>query len=255
VRRLVKALCLVLEGAALPDILAEQVIKNLLFIGDVMARYPDVGEAAEGRGAESDEDRHDAPAESHGIGVHNRGLFWLVRRVSGIAGRVGTGEHSAMRRACAMRFLAAVVANWDIQHVTPYMSLFVAPVLRVTEGSNPNSQNTIAPDSPEAALSAMAVAVQDILIKNVGADVYYAVYNEQRARLRQERINRKRKHAVEAAVDPERTAKRRQRRSVTKADSRRRNAASKNEARGSRRVTKSSLAAVANRKRAILAED
>jgi U3 small nucleolar RNA-associated protein 20 len=255
VRRLMKALCLVLEGAVLPEALAEQVIKNLLFIGRVMVLHPSVGDVLEVGTAESDEDELAEQQLPEAALDRNRGLFWLLMRMSGIASRLGKGDNSPMRRASAMRFLAAAVASWDVESVRPYMRLFVGAVLRVLENSDRDGEKSVETASPEVALNAMAMAVQDTLIKTLGADSYYAVYNEQLSKLRNDRMERKRKHAVESAIDPERAAKKRLKRSTAKAEARRRNSASNFGARGTRRVLKSSFAVHGAASRGFLPDD
>lgn len=232
IRDVMKALCLVLESVALSEALAEQALKNLLYIGNCIRQHPALGEvglsltledrvACEGSGCEGD-------GGEDPVSASNRGLYWLLRRMSGMATRSGRTDSSLLRRACAMRFLAAAVASWGVPAVTPYLRLFAGPVCRVVEHKGPliNGMSSVSPEAKASATAtvSMAEAMQEMFIKELGADSYYVVYNELKAQRRAEQNERKRKYAVEAAVDPERAAKKRIKRSAAKSKARRRKA-------------------------------
>lgn len=225
-RAIGKALCIVLEGSVLPEPLAEQAVKNLLYIGNGMRKYPEIGDTGGKCGNDEDdgEDGHDPDISVDSDG--NRGLYWLLRRVAGMATRVGKNDASLLRRACAFRFLAAAVASWGGSAVKPYLRLFIAPCLRILESKAPliatsGPVSTVA-DAAASATKSLAEAIQDMLVKELGADVYFSVYNELRTARRAEQAERKRKFAVEAAVDPERATKKRLKRSAAKSKARRR---------------------------------
>jgi U3 small nucleolar RNA-associated protein 20 len=234
VRDLIKSLCLVLESSVLSESLAEQTLKNLLYIGNCVRLHPAVGEAGLSTTLDDDDDSERDGVVEDGAGESrkeserepNRGLYWLLRRLSGMAIRPGQSDSALLRRACAVRFLAAAVASWGVTSIKPYLRLFISPVVRVVDRKADliarNGPVSAAAEAAAAAIVAMAEATQEMLVKELGADEYYVIYNELKAQRRAEQNERKRKHAVEAAIDPERAAKKRIKRSAAKSRARRR---------------------------------
>jgi hypothetical protein len=203
-------------------------------MGNAVRLRPSVGDSGLSAGGDSDGRSDDGADGDDGVGdacratEANRGLYWLLRRVSGMATRVGQSDSALLRRACAVRFLAAAVASWGVDVVKPYLRLFIGPALRALDSKaallscGGPARSTAAASA--SAIVAMAEAMQAMLVKELGADKYYAVYNELRTRRRAEQSERKRKFAVEAAADPERAAKKRIKRSAAKSKARRRKA-------------------------------
>lgn len=209
VRDVVKSHCLILEGSSLPKPLAEQVLKNLIFMTNAVRLHSPFGDAAIEHG-ELDGEDHDQDETC------NRGLRWILHRMSGMACRAAPSDPFSFRRACAMRFLAAILSSWEFEIVQQNLNHFLTPVVLALEMKEVDEVS----DSPTNAVMSLAQTMQDILTKRLGPDVYFVRFNEIRSRRTTTRLERKKRTAVEMAVNPEKSAKKRIKRNFMKSQKR-----------------------------------
>lgn len=225
VRSLLRTCCLQLEANHLSEDLGQQCLKNVLCIGDVVFKNASIGDvspaelSAEGAAEEQEQDD-----EREGEAVtKNRGIRWLVFRMSGLGMKVGEEAHEMLRRGCALRFLLVTANWWGMEFVKSNAEVYIAPVVKILESSmgeraNKRRDNTVGKEvegeggGEVDGLCELGMRLQDALVEGLGATKYYEVYQEIRNKRESVRNARKRQAAFENAVNPERAAKKRRRR-------------------------------------------
>lgn len=231
VRATLKSCCAQLEALGLSEDLGQQCLKNLLCMANVIFKNPDVGDLASEENTLED-GKDDANAEASGLSVSqckNRGLNWLLYRMSGLAHRAGEEAADILRRGCALRFLLVSAQWWGFDFVILYKKLYIAPIVKALErqiSTNSYPKPEMGRESSARSgdegigmrgLKEIARTLQDVLVEGLGATAYYEVYQGLRRERDKAKQTRKRQAAFELAVNPERAAKRRRK----KAESRR----------------------------------
>lgn len=225
VRSLLRSCCLQLEANHLSEDLGQQCLKNVLCIGDVVFKNPSIGDVSfeelsvngmvEGQ---KDDDKGDSDSVAE-----NRGIRWLLFRMCGLGMKAGEEVHEMLRRGCALRFLLVTAKWWGMEFVRSNAQAYVAPIVKILESSKGDVVGTRREsgnvgkeaedeDGEINGLCELGMRLQDALVEGLGASKYYEVYQEIRNKRESVRNARKRQVAFEAAVNPERAAKKRRKR-------------------------------------------
>eukprot|EP00177_Eucheuma_denticulatum_P008627 GFKZ01015700.1.p1 GENE.GFKZ01015700.1~~GFKZ01015700.1.p1 ORF type:complete len:2914 (+),score=320.77 GFKZ01015700.1:865-8742(+) len=212
VRRLLRSCCLQLEANFLSEDLGQQCLKNLLCIGDLVFKNPWIGDVQE------DVDTVKTVEDGSKGKENNRGLRWLVSRMSGMASRVAESPHEVLRVACALRFLLVSSKWWGAKIVVPNAEAYVAPNVRILEApvTTPVGGKVVSLGLDGDALRELATRLQDALVETIGATKYFDTYQAIREKKESKKNLRKRQAAFEQAINPELAAKKRRKRSSMK---------------------------------------
>lgn len=212
VRRLLRSCCLQLEANFLSEDLGQQCLKNVLCIGDVLFKNPLIGDVHEDSVTVRAVDDGSLEKEP------NRGLKWLISRISGMASRVAENPHEMLRVACALRFLLVSSNWWGLDFVKPNAEAYVAPNVRILEApvTPPAGSKAVDHGLDGDVLRELASRLQDALIETIGATKYFEVYQAIREKKESKKNLRKRQAAFEQAINPELAAKKRRKRSSMK---------------------------------------
>lgn len=175
-------------SAHLTDKLAEQIVKNLVFLGMSLYSCPEFkGKAGEGEEEDPEEKTESVSAQIALPPSNNRGLNWLFRRVSFLS-RTG----SEMVRDCMFRWFAAMISRLEPTALEPYLLVIINPLFRVADND-------------------LAKEVMELLRDRVGPTflVAYDHVREQVGRVRHDRrVQRKQLSVVDpAAAATKRVAK------------------------------------------------
>lgn len=246
VRDMLKSLCLQLEADHLSVELAQQGLKSILCMADVIRNNPSLGNLNVGEIDRNVDVVLNIGHNSFEPRNENRTLRWLLARMSGMALKSGSEQSDMLRRGCSLRFLVVTSKWWGLNVVTKYMQYYTSPVVKVLESGeiedfvtqvdlNKKSRVKVAIRSEEKksnyvnsedgisleSLRSIAQILQNSIIEAIGATKYYNAYHQARNRRDAVRQERKRRAAVAAAVDPERAAKKRRLKSQARSEKKR----------------------------------
>lgn len=253
VRDWVKASCLQLEANQLALELGEQCLKNVMCMADVIRKHPLAGDIGVRKdpstdmtdgGSDLDEPKK-FPIETGGEAGMDEGrmLRWTLSRFCGLATKGGRETRDFLRRACALRFLLVTAKWWGKEVVGKFKKHFILPVVLVLESGEllqyemakrmkveplPRRMNRKVKQEKEGnhsqneneigwkSLKVIAEGLQATLSECIGSVEYYEIYHSLQTKRAAAKLERKRKAAVLAAVDPERNAKRKRARVALK---------------------------------------
>eukprot|EP00047_Mylnosiga_fluctuans_P015284 m.44907 g.44907 ORF g.44907 m.44907 type:complete len:2742 (-) comp5850_c0_seq1:279-8504(-) len=204
---LASALCKQLNSLAVTPALADQILRNLVFLGKVMLQYP--AEAAD-EATNGDED-DDGDGEERGRG-RVQGLPWLVRRMAVFVRReLAFAHESTLKRDLALKFYAAMAkAIGTAEGLQPHMHQICSSLYRTMESEKSTDE-----------LKDLARQVQEILVGVLGSTAYFAALNGARDAILVVRQGRKRKAAEAAISNPQQFAKARVAKNLKKREGRR----------------------------------
>lgn len=253
IRDWVKASCLQLEASQLALELGEQCLKNVMCMADVIRKHPFAGDIGVRKDPSTDmidfgsdlDEPSKFPIETRGEADMNEGrmLRWTLSRFCGLATKGGRETRDFLRRACALRFLLVTAKWWGKEIVGKYKKHFILPVVLVLESGEllqyemakskkieplPRRVNRKVKQEKEGnysqnengigwnSLKVIAEGLQAALTECLGSVEYYEIYHSLQTKRAAAKLERKRKAAVLAAVDPERNAKRKRARAALK---------------------------------------
>lgn len=225
------SLCEQLDAEIMDSALAEQVVKNLLYVSSAFphsesayhvsepksqrrieeakkmlgAKERDLKKEAQNLDSDDGaigEDDEDLPTngalmtEDH---VDGSGASWaltlLFRRLEKVALRVQPIQAKAV-----LQWYAAMAPRLGVVGVQPYLRSILVPLFKITEGS--------AAKLVQVELKALGDEVLSGLRELLGVNEFVQVYNNVRQRVKDVREKRKRAQKLNVLVDPERNAKR-----------------------------------------------
>lgn len=244
VREWMKACCVQLEADQLAIELGQQCLKSVMCMADVIRKHPTAGDVGGQKGLWEDADeiengivkRGELLTKSTGESTTNESkmLRWILSRFCGLATRGGRESQDFLRRACALRFLLVTAKWWGNEVVVEFKKHYILPVVLVLESGELHKYEMKKKDATEhrrrrtsqrmrqesirhgenedeigwKGLKAIAEGLQATLTEIIGSMEYYEIYHALQAKRTASKLERKRKAAVLAAVDPERNAKR-----------------------------------------------
>lgn len=173
VKSLTLDLCDQLQPGDIKSDLAEQVIKNLVFVARVLQNVP------------SDSDK-------------KINLLWLSKRMRKIINaEVIETSSSTVLRTEVFKWIAGVVTALDIENIRPVVNHLLAPLVR----------EMITTEEQNAPLRQLAKEVANHLKKKLGIEEYTRILQKLQQNLTVKRAERKRGRTQLAITDPEVYAK------------------------------------------------
>jgi U3 small nucleolar RNA-associated protein 20 len=186
VKALTLDLCDQLQPGSVKSDLAEQVIKNLVFVARVLRKVPSNEKIS---------------------------LLWLTKRMRKIVNsEVVESSSGTVLRSEVFKWVAAVATVLDEETLLPILSHLLAPLVRemiTTEESN-------------APLRQLSKEVGSLLKKKVGVETYTKTLSGLQQLLSVKRAERKRSRTQLAVTDPEQFAKKKIKRHEKKKDAKKR---------------------------------
>lgn len=177
IKSLTLDLCAQLQPGSIKSELAEQVIKNLVFIARVLQKVP---------------------SSNDNETTKKIDLLWLTKRLRKIVNmEVVEAPSSTILRTEVFKWIAGVGTALDVEKVISVLPNLLAPLVRemiTTEESN-------------APLRQLSKQVGNLLKKRVGIELYTKTLNESQQRLSVKRAERKRERTQLAVTNPEMFAK------------------------------------------------
>lgn len=174
VKSLTLDLCDQLQPGSVKSELAEQVVKNLVFMGRVLQHIP-----------KNEEEK-------------NINLFWLTRRMRRIVYlEIVLDSKSTVLRTEVFKWIAGIVSTIELDKIKEVLHNLLAPLVRemiTTEESN-------------APLRQLAKEVGGIIKKKIGHEDYITATSKLQMHLNVKRAERKRGRTQLAVTDPEAAAK------------------------------------------------
>eukprot|EP01113_Clastostelium_recurvatum_P037903 TRINITY_DN5592_c1_g1_i2.p1 TRINITY_DN5592_c1_g1~~TRINITY_DN5592_c1_g1_i2.p1 ORF type:complete len:2641 (+),score=780.53 TRINITY_DN5592_c1_g1_i2:1138-7923(+) len=198
---LARRLCALLAARGVTEEVGRQVIKNLLFLGQVFFRchFPlPGGKQDQDQDQNDDEDEKDEKEKEKED--KNRGnspaLYYLFQRMSFIA----RGSSTPANKAAVFKWFAAMVNQLPTpEDVTPFLDSIITPMFR----------HAAQPERAPEGLGPLSKQVLGLVEAKMGPTAYFQVFDEIRRRLVGRQEERKRKRKIEKVVDPEGTAAKR----------------------------------------------
>lgn len=167
-------------------------------------KAPTAGQEEEQEADSDDEDKaQDDEEEDEGITLHG-----LLRRMSRIAGDKSFAKQK--QRMAAMKWFAAVGKVLPEDRRPALLPLICKPLYQAIDGANMPS------DGSANEVQQLAQEVLDALRESVGSEVLLAAYNQAREMVRSTRLERKKRKAQEAILDPELRALKKQKKTARK---------------------------------------
>eukprot|EP00163_Fabomonas_tropica_P007395 TRINITY_DN1710_c2_g2_i3.p1 TRINITY_DN1710_c2_g2~~TRINITY_DN1710_c2_g2_i3.p1 ORF type:complete len:2520 (+),score=613.45 TRINITY_DN1710_c2_g2_i3:964-8523(+) len=188
-----------LYSAQLDEQLANQCIKNMLFLLSwevFLGEKPSSDDGASGEENASDSEGEEDMTPEASRKIPDNMERWLMHRLAYFA------RSGLQRRIAVFKFFAACAARFGAEFVARYLDKITSPLYRVLN-------NTATEEVQE--LHALAEEVGNMLQGVVGTSEYFKSYNNVRTRITQKRQERKRARAMEAVIDPEKAAQRKKR--------------------------------------------
>ncbi|XP_063970096.1 small subunit processome component 20 homolog [Lytechinus pictus] len=201
--------CKQLNSSMVTKELAEQVIKNLIFISKVVRRLKpeDSVEQIEDEDEEAEEEKRQESTEELSMSL-------LVKRMSRIAAtEVAKTPKVTLKRKSVIKWMAAMALDLGQSSLQCYL-----PSMLHVVGREVNDRSAQA--DPE--LKTLCQEVLELLKSLVGLDVFSEVYASVQRDSNETRLARKRKRALEAVADPEKAALRKMKKQLLKKESRKR---------------------------------
>ncbi|CAG9859449.1 unnamed protein product [Phyllotreta striolata] len=187
VKSLTLDLCDQLQFVDIKSDLAEQVVKNLVFIAKVLQNVP--------------------------VAENKPNLLWLTKRMRKIVNtEIVENASSIVLRTEVFKWIAGVSVTLDLENILPVAHHLLAPLVRelgTTEEKN-------------APLRHLAKEVANLVKEKIGADVYSEVLLKQQQHLSVKRAERKRTRTQLSVTDPESYAKRKIKRHEKKKEAKKR---------------------------------
>lgn len=184
VKSLTLDLCAQLQPGHVKPELAEQVIKNLVFMARVLQKLP----ISNSMNTDNDDDENKTAIN----------LFWLTKRMRKIVNReIVEAPKSTVLRTEVFKWIAGVISTIDDEKVHQVIHHLLAPLVRemgTTEESN-------------APLRQLAKEVGGLLKRKVGPDVYISTMSKLQMQLNVRRAERKRERLQLAVTNPDIAAK------------------------------------------------
>ncbi|KAJ2918304.1 hypothetical protein MD484_g2111, partial [Candolleomyces efflorescens] len=233
-RKLAGRLCDQLKSEHLDGTLGLQVVKNLIWIGRLwlLQASEDNGPVSLAEPEDSEDEEEDAAAQKSQESLGN--LPWLFSKLSyQVRGALirRRGRHGrknlnwSQQPLAALRWFAAMTTHMDSTRLEKFLTHILSPVYRIIE------EDTIKDEHIDE-LRTTGIELRELVQQKVGGTVFSTTYNVIRQRVLEVRRERKNKRLVMGTLDPAHAAKRKEKKSQLKKESRKRKERSFVEARG-----------------------
>ncbi|KDQ13943.1 hypothetical protein BOTBODRAFT_33064 [Botryobasidium botryosum FD-172 SS1] len=219
--------CQQLKSDKLDAALSLQIVKNLFYIGKCFSLRPTVVDAAKDPAdpGAADEDDHEGEVAEQDDAEHaqENPLAWLFSKLSyqvrsshlARRNRVAGADNWSQQPLAIFRWFAAMTSHLDSEALEAFLMHILSPVYRIMD------DDTIR-DAQMDELKALAQELQSLVQTKVGTTSFSNVYNRIKQSVLAVRRERKTARALQATSHPERSAKRKMQRNVSKKDNRKR---------------------------------
>ncbi|XP_013387842.1 small subunit processome component 20 homolog [Lingula anatina] len=200
-RELSIAFCTQLQSSYVDQELADQVVKNLVFLAQVIKLLnPPLKEKHRTVVDNSDEKPTD--------------LKWLIRKMCREAKfEAAQNQKSSLKRSSVLRWLAAVAVNLGRSDLPDYIEQMLPPIYAASVDSSLQA---------DPALKSLALEILELMKNTVGVDVFTRAYSTLHKTTSERKEARKRQKAQEAVSNPEVAAKRKIKKHVAKKEAKKR---------------------------------
>ncbi|KAF6761032.1 U3 snoRNP protein Utp20 [Ephemerocybe angulata] len=215
-------LCDQLKSEHLDGTLGLQIVKNLLWIGRVWLVEADDEDAPAALDEEESEAEDDGEAVVQKQGTLGN-LPWLFSKLSyqirgsliRRKGRHGRTPNWSQQPLAAVRWFAAMATYMTPARLEKFLTHILSPVYRIIE------EDTIQ-DQQLDELRTTATELRELIQQKVGGTVFSTTYNVIRQKVLEVRRERKTKRLVIGTLDPAQAAKRKEKKTLLKKESRKR---------------------------------
>ncbi|XP_064596875.1 small subunit processome component 20 homolog [Liolophura sinensis] len=203
-------LCSQLQSTLLDQDLAEQVIKNMVFI----TRTAKLITSTVKQKTEKDEIEDTDESSVKGDKSSVLSLRWLVKKMVREANHETINQPKVtIKRKNVFKWLAAVSLDLGEPILSGILPLMLPPLIRES------SEKT---NSTDTALKSLALEVLELIKGIVGVEIFTQLYTKVQRVLQERRISRKRQRAEEAVTNPEMAAKRKLKKNLSKKEAKKR---------------------------------
>ncbi|XP_043287121.1 small subunit processome component 20 homolog [Venturia canescens] len=206
-----RSLSLDLAAQLQPDMefeeLADQVVKNLVFVARVMKSLKIESSDARKRKDESAPENEE-PAHNADISI-----LWLLRRLRKYVNiEITQAPKSTSVRMAMFKWIAGITATIPVEHLNPILFQLMSPLVREMSTT----------DESNAPLRQLAKEVAMMIKKNIGNEDYARLLVKVQQKLDTRRSERKNTRTKQLVTDPELAARRKIARQQKKKDARKR---------------------------------
>jgi len=202
-RYLMRALCEVNESDVISEELSVLLSRNIISLLHALLNTPSIGDVQEAKvAAVETEELQDCGLEN--FKAANRGLHWLMSRLSSQAVRIPT----CARRLNALGLLHSILERYPDDK--RFMFYVVRPLVHAVESAPSES------DKMEMKFHEMGVQTQEMLEKLVGHQEFLKIYTAERQKTAHIKEERKKKRKAEELANPELAAKKKIKRNAKK---------------------------------------
>jgi hypothetical protein len=202
-----KQFCQQLDGAHVDTGLANQLVKNLLFVGRALlplflteasqlppASTSTTRRGGKGKGATTASADPGEDGEDEDDGRPRSGMLWTFKQLAFVARQeaVNTPERSA-RRECVFKWFAAM-----LQHMRPHAEVIPRFLLSMVRALYRTEICEKSADEIKVLASEVAHMIRGV----VGAEAYLAAHTKVALEVTQSRVSRKHKAAITAVMQP-----------------------------------------------------
>ncbi|KAK3096539.1 hypothetical protein FSP39_001125 [Pinctada imbricata] len=202
-----KACITQLQSQYLTQELANQIIKNLVFIAKVtrhITQHADWSDPSQCNGMEGNTDQKKIS------------VSWLVRKMIKEANHEAVSNTKVtLKRSSVFKWVAAVSLDLGQELLPSVVKFMLPPIQREINESNPNCDTD---------LKNLALEVLEILKKVLGVEMYTQYFTETQSRILNRKEERKRKRAVDMVAMPEIAIKRKLKKNLAKQQAKKRKA-------------------------------
>ncbi|KAI8366801.1 armadillo-type protein [Radiomyces spectabilis] len=190
-----------LKSVYLSEEQANQIVKNLFFIGKCFYYMPTEEDVAPK--TEDSTEAEEAGNNEDETAVNKPSLNWLFRNASFTArgAAVKQTKEGFLLRASIFKWFAAMCNAIETEELGPYLLPVIAVIYRTV-----NDEATKEPGFDE--LKQLGNEVLNLVQKKAGPTAYFATYQQVREKVKQSKLDRKSRLARQAVVDPAAAARR-----------------------------------------------
>ncbi|KAI9478566.1 MAG: hypothetical protein EXX96DRAFT_601338 [Benjaminiella poitrasii] len=192
---------------------ADQIVKNLFFIGKCFYYMPDEEDRREEvQEKVGDEEAADIVVEGENESAmkkinekaHKQSLNWLFRKASFTArgAAIRKIKSDLVLRSSVFKWFAAMCNTMTTEELPPYLMPVIAPIYRTVDDEQNKAEGF-------ESLKQLGIEILNLLQNKAGPTVYFAVYQRVRQQVLKLRQDRKANKAVLAITNPSLAAKRR----------------------------------------------
>ena len=209
--------------------LASQSVRNLAFLGKVMAQtsmlWPQKVQQPEAETVEDEqsEDEYGLEEEERSTSTTKLALAYLIQRASSLLrrGPLTTRSPSMIPLHASLALLGALTNNVPLPTLSPHIPVLLLPLHNLTDPAIPTpfSTDTAFVDGYKTLVS-NGQELMALLQKKLGTTEYVTVLHKVREGVKERREGRRVKRRIEAVAEPEREGERKRRKGVRKKERR-----------------------------------